>query len=49
MPFCFKVNPSGLPPQNLDTHSLMYFMRWYLLTDSDFSCLAKLAKPYPVV
>ena len=45
MPFSLEVQPSGLPPKDLDTQ-LFHFLN--VVTDSEFSCLAKLAKPYPM-
>ena len=43
MAWTLQVKPSGLPPEDL------YTQLWaYVLTDSEFSCLATLAKPYPV-
>ena len=48
MPWALMVKPSGLPPRDPYTQ-MFYLLLWaYLLTDSEFSCLAMLAKPYPV-
>ena len=48
MPFSFKVKPSGLPPEDLDTQKFLLLNVVLLLTHSEFSCLAQVAKPYPV-
>ena len=48
MPFSLEVQPSGLPPRDSHTQRF-HLLHWsYFVTDSEFNCLAKLAKPYPV-
>ena len=46
MPFSFKVKPSGLPPHDLNTPKFDHLICFFFITDDEFSCLAKLAKPY---
>ena len=48
MPWALLVKPSGLPPQDPYTQLSLLLIVVPNLTDSEFSCLAKLAKPFPV-
>ena len=48
MPLAFETRLSGLPPQDPNTQLFTYVLWSYCLTDSEFNCLAKLAKPIPV-
>ena len=48
MPWALLVKPSGLPPQDPYTQFFTYLLWAYVLTDSECSCLAILARPYPV-
>ena len=48
MPFFIKLKPSCLQHQDLDTQTFSHLLWFYGLTDSEFSSLAKPAKPYPV-
>ena len=48
MPLAFEVKPSGLPFKTHILNCFTYLLWCYFLTDSELSCLAILAKPYPV-
>ena len=48
MPWALLVKPTGLPAKDPYTLPFSYLLWCYFLTDSDFSCLAMLAKPCPV-
>ena len=45
MPWALLLKPSGLRPQDPYTEYLLWA---YFVTDSEYSCLAMLTKPYPM-
>ena len=48
MPWAWLIKPSGLPPKDCYTQLFSPLTVGLALTDSKFSCLVMLAKPYPV-
>ena len=48
MPWALQVKRSGLPTQDPYTQLIHHLLWFYFLTDSEFSCLAMLAKQYPL-